>query len=182
MTTKFLIPIALIIAAIALFFALTQPAMMTLSERQSVLTAAIEARDTAELVKDVQKELSEVRGRLDQNKLKDLSKLLPDGIDNVQLIIDINKMAIGHGAGMVLRNIKVGTDDGMTGGKVGPNTKKYGTVTLSFSATGSYDALKGFVNDLETSLRLIDISALSFTAGEQDSYEYNFEVKTYWLK
>ncbi|MFA6006809.1 MAG: type 4a pilus biogenesis protein PilO [Candidatus Paceibacterota bacterium] len=182
MITRLVIPIALVIAAIALFFALTQPAMGVLQTKQEEKKTIDDALDNAKKIKKIQDNLLAAKQAIPSDKIDNLNKLLPDTIDNVQLIIDVNNIALKYGSNMALRNIKVRTDDGMTGGKIGPNTKKYGTVFLNFTVTGPYSALKQFLNDLEVSLRLIDITGLTFTAGEKESYEYNFEIKTYWLK
>jgi len=182
MFTRLLIPIALVIAAIALFISLTSPAMDTLSKKQDDKKKIDAALVSAEKVKSLQNRLVAQKNAISPEKVERLNKLLPDEIDNVQLIIDVNNIALKYGPSMALRNIKVRTDDGTTNGKIGPNTKKYGTVILNFTVTGPYSALKQFLNDLETSLRLIDVTGLTFTAGEKDSYEYNFEIKTYWLK
>lgn len=180
MTTRLIIPSALIIAAIALFLSLTSPAWettATLQQRKADLDAALV---NAEEIKKTQKQLQGQRNSIGDENEKRLEKLLPDGkIDNIQLIIDINSQATKYA--MELRNIKMRTDD-MMGASIGPKTKKYGVATLNFNVTGPYQSMKSFVNDLEQSLRLIDITSLSFSSADKDSYEYNFEIKTYWLK
>jgi len=182
MITRVVIPIALVIAAIALFFGLTEPAWTKLQAKQAEKESIDQALISAEKVKKRQEILLAEKRGIDPQKIEALNKLLPDGTpDNVQLIIDVNNIALKYGPSMALRNIKVRTDDGTTGGKIGPNNKKFGTVIMNFSVTGPYASLKGFLNDLELSLRLIDVTGLSFASADKDSYEYNFEVKTYWL-
>ncbi len=183
MITRFLIPSALIVAATLLFFSLTSPAWDTANvlkqQKADIATALLNAKE----LQKTQKALQDQRNAIGEEATNRLEKLLPDGkIDNVQLIIDINSKAIGYGQNMALRNIKMRTDDAGTNATIGPKTKKYGTATLNFSVSGPYESMKSFVNDLETSLRLIDITALSFSGADKNSYEYNFEIKTYWLK
>lgn len=182
MITRLLIPVALIIAAIALFFGLTSPEWSTVQNKQAEKKGIDEALVSAQKVKKMQDSLLAQVHATDATTLERLNKLLPDGTpDNVQLIIDVNNIALKYGPNMALRNIKVRIDNGTATGKIGPNNKKYGTAVMNFSVTGPYTALKGFLNDLETSLRLIDVTGLSFVASDKDTYEYNFEIKTYWL-
>ena len=108
-----------------------------------------------------------------------LNKLLPDSIDNVKLIIDIDNIASKYN--LKLRNIDIKADK--PGEFTGDNVNKdYGTAKLRFSVTAPYDNFKLFLNDLEDSLRLVDISSLTFNSGEKNLNDYNIELKTYWLK
>ena len=58
------------------------------------------------------------------------------------------------------------------------------------SIQGSYGNFLNFLHDLETNLRIVDISAITFSSDtfsgsgstSPDSYKYNFAIKTYWLK
>lgn len=108
-----------------------------------------------------------------------LNKLLPDSIDNVKLIIDIDNIASKYR--LKIRNIDIKT--GATGEFGGSDLNKpYGIASLRFSVTAPYDSFKLFLNDLEDSLRLVDITSLSFNSGDKNLNEYKIELKTYWLK
>ncbi|MEK7192734.1 MAG: hypothetical protein AAB682_01220, partial [Patescibacteria group bacterium] len=78
--------------------------------------------------------------------------------------------------GMQLKNVHFKTEGTI------PEGKDYGTVTFGFSVQGSYSTLKTFLADLERSLRLVDLTSLSFNSGEKDLYEYTIELTTYWSK
>lgn len=151
-----------------------------------------------------------------------ITKLLPDHIDSVRLIIDMNNIAFKYG--MSLSNIflvapgvqntatKAPTVSGQAAGvsqapvsvetfpiSIGPDYRLYDSVKLSFSVTGSYGNFIGFLKELESSLRLVDITSLSFMASQSarqtslssssgttltvsDMYTYSVTVKTYYLK
>lgn len=118
------------------------------------------------------------------NNLKDtdgfnkINKLLPDSIDNVKLIIDIDDIASKYN--FKIKNIDIKVEQpGDLGGDV---NKAYGTAMLRFSVSAPYDSFKLFLKDLEDSSRLVDISSLTFSAGDKSVDEYNIELKTYWLK
>ena len=104
---------------------------------------------------------------------------MPDNIDNIRLIIDIDDMAKTYG--MRIRNFKA--DVSTQKETLGKDTTAYGTLTLSFGTTASYSFFLAFMKDLERSLRIMDITAISFAASETGSlYDYNITLKTYWLK
>lgn len=114
----------------------------------------------------------------EDDKVK-LNKLLPNSIDNVKLIIDIDNIASLYN--LKLRNIDIKADaPGEFSGDSFNNP--YGTAMLRFSVSAPYESFKSFLTDLEDSLRLVDISSLTFTSGDKDINEYNIELKTYWLK
>lgn len=141
---------------------------------------------------DKSKELQEVRDKLlskyntlSEEELNRLSKLLPDHVDNVRLILDIDRMASAYG--MRIKNVVIGNKEENGKLAIGPDTIAYQSVLLSFSIASSYDTLKDFIRDLEKSLRIVDITDISLASSksileENDLYEYNISLKTYWLK
>ena len=50
---------------------------------------------------------------------------------------------------------------------------------------GNYDVFQEFLNALEKSLRIVDISKLSFSSVELEkgtgTYRYDVDIQTYWL-
>jgi Tfp pilus assembly protein PilO len=135
---------------------------------------------------------------------RDLQKLLPDNVDNIRLILEIEQIAAPYG--MTLSDIKYDTTDtnassaGATGvvqgGGIASSTQKgYGTFNLEFSISGSYSNFINFTKDLENNLRIVDISSISFSSNSlgagtgvspktssSEIYKYDFKINTYWLK
>jgi hypothetical protein len=123
-----------------------------------------------------------------------LNKLLPDHIDNIRLIIDINSIVAQRG--VLVKNIKVGGNsltasaDPKAPAGMMPNqqpvaqavSSKYDSLTLSFNVTTSYSNFITILRDLERSLRILDITGISFTPTETGIYDFNVELKTYWLR
>jgi Tfp pilus assembly protein PilO len=124
--------------------------------------------------------LVQKRGEIDPENLVKLEKLLPDNIDNIKLIIDMNRIAQKHT--LSLKNIRLDSGVKIDSEKIGKDNKKYGTVGLSFSVNSSYDNFQNFLNDLEKSLRLVDITDLSVTSNDTGLYDFSVSLKTYWLK
>jgi Tfp pilus assembly protein PilO len=116
-----------------------------------------------------------------QASLERLEKLIPDHVDNVRLILDLDAIALKYG--MRVRNVTISSDQTrIERGALGSGDKPYESVILSFSVSGPYDTFRQFVVDLEQSLRLVDVVGLSFTANDVGIYNYTLSIKTYWLK
>jgi hypothetical protein len=109
--------------------------------------------------------------------------MLPNNIDNIQLILEIDNIASGHG--LQVENIAVeeqpennanSANNAMRGGATNP----YDSANLSFTVRTSYTTFLNFLRDLERSLRLVDIANLGVVPGET-AFEYHVTLKTYWL-
>jgi len=177
--TKTVIPIILIILAVALFFTFTDSKF-----RATKMVLDVEKQYDIALSKS--RELTSVRDTLltqfnsfKTSDLDRLEKLLPNNVDNVRLILEINNIASRYG--MVVRNIALTEDSSDDESVVEAIRKDLNTVSLSFSVSSSYENFLLFMGDLETSLRLVDIEKISFVASESDFYEYKVTITTYWL-
>ncbi len=109
--------------------------------------------------------------------LDELNKILPTSADPVLIAYEITKIAGRSGSNMLLSGLSV--NEGQS------SNKKYNTMTINFSTEGSYDNLKNFLHDLETSQRIYNVSSLSFSS-EKDSisssvYKYSLTIETYYL-
>lgn len=59
--------------------------------------------------------------------------------------------------------------------------KPYKSVIIGFSFDSSYKNFKLFMNDLEKSLRILDVRSVDLVAGEGGINEYSVNFETYWL-
>ena len=200
---KFIFPIILIVIAGAIFFVFTDPILNQLlvvdpqsgtlkggvfpllSERSDLNTAL----SNSEKLRTASQSLVDKYNALSETERTGVDKLLPDRIDNVQLVIDVNSIADKYG--MTIKNIKIKSEEEVAAASrttarssarkpVASTLEK--TANLSFTVTGSYNQLRNFLTDLARSLRLVDVVGLSFSAGDQDLYQFNVDLKTYWLE
>lgn len=182
-------PIILIIISIAVFFGYIDPnyrgtdlsggrrSIQSLQAEDGEYQTAL--NNTTEIRKK-REALVVKRGEINPNDLTKLEKLLPDNVDNIKLVIDMNQIAQNHT--LTLKNIKLNTSPTADPNKLGQDNSKYGTVSLSFTVSSSYDNFQNFLTDLEKSLRLVDITDLSVTGNETGVYDFSVGLKTYWLK
>lgn len=108
-----------------------------------------------------------------------LNTLLPDHVDNVRLVIDINEIA--ENRGMKIQSINVA--EGKTEkGEVSEAFDTFNSLQIGFVVTGTYDALIAFLEDLGRSLRIVDIEKLSFAPSDTGVYSFTIVLRTYWLR
>jgi Tfp pilus assembly protein PilO len=113
-----------------------------------------------------------------------LEKLLPDHVDNVRLVLDMDSLASQYG--MRVRNVAIEKQDDKKKTtrtkQVGPDERTYESMVLSFTVTGDYSTFRSFLKDLEQSLRLVDVESVGFAANDTGLYDVTVGLRTYWLK
>ncbi len=178
---KFLFPTILIILSIGLFVMYVDPVYKEIKELRKVSAKYDEALDKSKELKKVRDSLLVTYNSFSQNDLSRLRKMLPDNVDNVRLIMDINGIAAKYGT--IIKDIKLNSSAGKSPTNVA-GVEEYGSVNLGFSVMATYDDFLKFLEDLRDSLRLVDVVALGFSSVEDDVsiYKFNVEIKTYWLK
>jgi Tfp pilus assembly protein PilO len=178
---KVLAPTLFLIIAGALFFGFIDPSynrVKVLREEESQYDQALSRAKELQQVRD---SLLARYNTFSQNSIDRLGKLVPDHVDNVRLILDLDSLASRYG--MRVRDVQIQSDDTRgNAGAVGPDEADFESVVLSFQVSGTYDTFRQFLSDLEKSLRLVDVVGLSFSANETGIYDYTIHIKTYWLK
>lgn len=177
---RLFVPIILIVAAVGLFAVYTNPTYQSTKALSAKVDSYNNALDKSKELRAVRDSLLSKRNTFSPDDVQKLQKVLPDNVDNIRLIIDINNIASRHGlalAGVDVGSIGEASKTTVSAGSVG----SVGNVSIGFSVTTSYDNMLSFLNDLEHSLRLIDVTSLGFTMAANDSSVYTFTIRTYIL-
>ncbi len=157
------------------------PGIMALRAERDLLNQTLER---AEALIALEEKLSARFGALSPDDLAKLETFLPDNLDPIDVVVDVANIAKQNG--LTVDNIKVETPPAARQSAVSTSTVVLGSLgTESFSATvsGTYGQFQRFISDLARSLRVIDLTALNFTAAnDKDIYQYTIDFKTYWLK
>jgi Tfp pilus assembly protein PilO len=210
---RYITPIILTGIAIAFFFMYTNPMYDSISDLNTQIAAYNTALSTSKELEGERDTLTNQYNNIDPDNFAKIQKLLPDNINNIRLILEIGQIAAPYG--MTLSNVSYDSGDDSTtdtsttpdstapkapvvqaGDSVVQQNSDYGTFNLSFSTSGTYDNFLNFTKDLESNLRIVDISSVSFSSdanaqagtsagtktNSPEVYTYNFKVKTYWLK
>ncbi len=177
-------------AGLILFF-YTQPTYDSIQALQAQQAQYSGALDKATQLLTLKDSLNTRYNSFSQDDINRLQTALPDHVDNVRLILDIDNLANTHQ--IELQNVVISTPSSETGasGAIGAiaSADKYDSLTLQFTARGTYENFVSFLHDIESSLRLVDLESLQInTSGASNAssasptYTYNITVRTYWLK
>ena len=185
------ISLVCLLAAGAIFFMYTQPTYDTVQAENAQIAQYDEALTKASELQQLKQSLLSRYNTFDPLAIDRLQKLLPDHVDNVRLILDIDSLAGKHG--MALQNVVVSQNASAQGSQsaasaIGASKQRYDSLTIKFTTQGSYDTFRKFLTDLESSLRVVDLVSLSITRGGAQAgsaglvYSYDITLRTYWLK
>lgn len=171
-----------------MFFGFTSSFYDKVSEKTDQIASYNEALNNSKALESERDKLTQKYNTFSLEDLSRIQKLVPDNVDNIRLILEIEKIASPYG--MVLKDVKYETQKKDTGEETPKDANKvYGAWDLAFSTQGRYGSFINFVKDLENNLRIVDISSIQFSSNlgkeslsSSDSYKYDFKIKTYWLK
>ncbi|MBI3634470.1 MAG: hypothetical protein HY228_02515 [Candidatus Yonathbacteria bacterium] len=207
----------IIVIIISLGFTLlnVRPAYYRMEAKRAFLGTLNEASNGTDKIKALIGQTELELSKIDPVNLEKFNVFLPETIDDVRFVNNISH--IGALNSIVLEGISVEkTENGqpssktespegrlitlpsfLQGSSATPSgvssEKRYVTTKAKFSFNASYEKALIFFNDLEKSLGLINITALSFSPQEQKSdskkgvggpisYRYTMEIETYSLR
>ena len=184
----------LVAIAIAIYFTYTQGQLdkdYAINADNGEYTTAISNANTLTTVRaSVEKSFNNISA----DESAQLDKMIPSSADNIHLIVDISKLA-SESYGFALRNIKADivqgsdTTNGSTaavsassGSKALLTNSSLSKIKLTFDTTAEYGRFISFMQALEKSLRIMDVTKLSVKANDTGIYDFSVEITTYWLK
>ena len=183
----------LIIVSVGMFIFFTNPTYKEVNALSLEVDSFNEALNNSKELQERRNELADKYSSFLPSDITKLEKMLPNNVDNIRLIIEIQNIASQHS--LSLKNVEYNTiskeqetTEG-TSSKNRANIEKeedYSPFMLSFSVSGSYNSFLDFLKDLDRNLRIVDITSISFSSGSSNTtdaiYDFNFEIRTYWLK
>lgn len=173
---KFITPIALIVAALALFFFYVKPQYVQIQKLQAQEDQYNSALDEANQAGTKLAGLVTNYNALSADDLNRLQEFLPDNVDAVTFAVDASNILSRYG--VPLQNIKISAPATTAPSQ---NTS-YNTLSLSFGTSLPYSQFVELLSGIEKNLRFMDISSINFTAPVSEPYTYTVGLKTYWLK
>lgn len=190
---RFILAIILTVAAGGIFFYYTKPSYDATKRIQSDIQAYNQALDKANELQKLRQALLSRYNTFNQSDIERLTKLLPDHVDNVRLLLDLDSFAGSQG--FALQNVSISSTASANtsqtaAGVIGATGDSHESLTFGFATQGTYPAFVAFIEALEKSLRIVDIVSLSIEPVEappgvtlpEPYYSYDVVLKTYWLK
>jgi len=190
----------LLVLAAGIYFTVTKDMYSESKTIREVNAQYVSAINNADQLIKVRDQVLENYNNLSQDDRDRLNKMIPNTVDNIRLIIDLNSVALRHG--FSLRNIKAAASDQAdnvvpktastrTGPTISKNninkndaiaTPVLDTVKVSFSVSAPYLQFISFMQDLEADLRIMDLTHLSMSANDTNIYDFSVEFDTYWMR
>jgi hypothetical protein len=195
---KTIISLILIAASIAFFVFFTQPKWNELTQNKLQVEKLNVAADSAKKLKSRIDYLENIRKNISNDDSQKITRMLPDNVENVKLIIDFDNLlqALVNDRGTAaLYSGKVGTENpkviqgsAIIGGNF--DNSQLGVADFSFNVSLTYGDFIELLKRIETSTRIFDIDSISFTTPDASSikdpnniiYNFSIKLKTYWLK
>ncbi len=191
---KYVLPAILIGISLAMFFGFTNPILGDISNLKTLSSSYNQALSNSKELEMERDKLTAKYNTIDPQNIEKLGKLMPDSVDNIRLILEIEKIAAPYG--MTIKDVQYNSPEqnsasvSQRAGGGGVTSGLYGTWNLQFSTQGSYDNFVSFLKDLEDNLRIVDVSSISFTSEDIPGlnpnlprvYKFDIALSTYWLK
>jgi len=182
------------VVAAALFLGYTRPAYEKVQSVKGDIGQFDEALQKSRELQELKQGLLSRYNTFSEADLLRLRKLLPDHVDNVRLVLDLDNLAGRYK--MAVQNVLIsrGAPEEQAAtvlGSLGTQSEVFDNLTMQFATVGTYSNFVSFLEDLESSLRIVDLVSLTIEQTsisnegdelEEPIYEYNVAIRTYWLK
>jgi hypothetical protein len=181
-----LIPVIGFLIALGLFFGYINPTVTgPIAAIRLEIAEYDRALEAAARFKEKEAELAADRAAIPPESLVRLEAFLPDGVDNVQLILDLD--ALASRTGLVLDDFQTteaqqNAPAEATSGIVVPTDAPIDSIELSATGTGTYEAFRTFLSASEISLRPLDLTNLELKTSQNGVYTYGMTFRLYWLR
>ncbi|MHB0865372.1 MAG: GspMb/PilO family protein [Minisyncoccota bacterium] len=181
-----ILPAFALLLAIAIFFIYINPTWTgSIAAAKNAIAIDDQALVAAQQFTDQENKLAAARDAIDPKNLAALTTFLPDSVDNVGLILDLNALAAR--SGLSVANVDVAGNNSArqssnSASLPAGSSDPVGSIDLSLSATGSFAAFQAFLDGVERSKRLLDVRDISVTGSDTGIYTYEMMIRLYWLR
>lgn len=173
--------------AVAVFVLFVSPRYQNIKALRATASDYASAIENAKKLSEEQADREAQYNAIPREAIDSLETALPNNVDNIRLIIQINSIALKTGMSS-LREVDYATKEVIPapGAEVSPGGLS-GEFEMKFSTFGSYRNFLNFISALEQNLRLVDITKIGFEVLEDETKrtpdpKYVVTLKTYWLK
>lgn len=186
-----LVPMLALIVAAGIFFGYARPAWTgSIATTQGEIDSYNRALASAAEYETRQDELLRAQNALPAEKLARLNNFLPDGVNNVELILDLDALAASSGVALSNFDIQSAQSNGGAGAAGRPSAgaaialaeSPVDSLQISLTATATYDAFRAFLRGIEASERILDVTSLQVAPSTTGVYNYSLTLRLYWLR
>jgi Tfp pilus assembly protein PilO len=183
MMNYYILPLFSLLVAVVIFFGYVRPTWSdTISAAKDAIASDEQSLVAAKEYSTQQNILTDARNAINPADLARLAVFLPDSVDNVGLILDLNALAVR--SGLSISNIDVTTntvETAVASDALPAAQNQTGSIELSLSAVGTYSALQSFLVGVEKSQRLLDVRDIIVKGSETGVYSYQMKLRLFWI-
>jgi len=185
--TSMLVALLFMVGAFIIFFDLIQP---TYADVQTLRGEVASAQATLDQEKQSVQQFQSLLAKYhsETNVQQSLALALPSGPDVSGALAQLYGIAANDG--LAVQSVSISAPTAEVSGAADQGLNPPGIFTMQISTTGSYENLKQFIADLETNIRIFDLttfglqSAATASPGSKassvDSFSASFSVVTYY--
>lgn len=182
MIKTFLLPILLFGVAVALLFMYSLPQYEILKTKQAEKATYENALAQAAEILALKEELRVQYDSFSQADRQKLQKMLPDEADIIQSILETDDIALQNG--VVITSVTDLPEPAPSRGEAVVRDS-VSRSRATYEVSSDYQSFISFITGLERSLRITDISSLSFSAETEEAgsglIDFSLDTNTYWL-
>lgn len=182
-----LTPLFTLLLSIGLYFYFIGPQY---EEIKGIQAETAKYAEAIAQVKDVntrlQAHLNKKNNEFDARTLERLDILVPDKVDEVKLLIDLEEMTKKNG--MVFGDISLesseqsaSSDSATAAASTVSIERDFSHKIVTFGVVGTYDEFRALLNDIERSLVMMEITDIGFTVSEGDLQQYSITIRSFAL-
>lgn len=178
---QIVLAVIFILIAVGLFFGLTTGVLDKVNAARAERASLQDVRTRFNDIRKAKNELIDAYNSVSEDNIARINKVAPSSVNEGDLLVAFEKMSKSNG--LLLKSIEIKPAVKQDVGVLVVKEDPYDTVSIMATLDGSYESLKAFLGDLDKSLRIIDITSLSFHVGDNSStYEYLLEARAYLKK
>ncbi len=174
--------IFLLALSIGLFYTFTNPMYKGVQELSAQASGYREVLNNLSDLVESRDRLAVNYSSISKAEIDRLSKALPENVDTVRIALDLDTIAARYGVTLSDVAIDDKSNDTATQITLPDSTLPYEKTPVSISFVSNYQNFKRFLQDLEKSLRIMDVRSVSFKAADAGLYEHTIVIDTYWVK
>ncbi|TSC71264.1 MAG: hypothetical protein G01um101449_31 [Parcubacteria group bacterium Gr01-1014_49] len=188
MISNRVLPLFALMIAAGIFFTYVQPTWKgSIAATKAAISADDRALAAASTYIAQQNTLASARNTIDSESLARLVTFLPDSVDNVGLILDLNALAARSGLSLSNVDVSSGAATSRSGSSApgalpAARVNPLGSIDLSLSAVGTYSSLQAFLVGVEKSQRILDVRDIVVKGSDTGVYNYQMKLRLFWLR
>jgi Tfp pilus assembly protein PilO len=180
MIKSFLLPLLLIGVSVGLLLMYAMPQYETLGRKLSEKSAYENALAQAAEILSLKESLRIQYDSFTQEDRAKLQKMLPDKADVIGSILETDDVAAQNGVVITSVDDTPASADSLRAGR-----DELRVASTAYGVVSNYESFVNFLRGLERSLRITDVSSLSFSTEAEEStsnlIDFSLEANTYWL-